>query len=83
PRGSGSDKAPLPKGARQTRTDFGKPGYGGPCPPPGNPHRYIFTLYALKVDKLEVDTDASAAMVGFMTQANSLAKATFTATYKR
>lgn len=83
PHGSGSDKAPLPKGARQTRTDFGKPGYGGPCPPPGNPHHYVFTLYALKVDKLEVDTDASAAMVGFMTNANSLGKATFTATYKR
>lgn len=83
PRGSGSDKAPLPKGARQMRTDYGKPGYGGPCPPPGNPHRYIFTLYALKVDKLDVDADASAALVGFMTNANSLGKATFTATYKR
>ncbi|MEM1711774.1 MAG: hypothetical protein QXU12_05215 [Nitrososphaerota archaeon] len=27
--------------------DFGRIGYGGPCPPPGKPHRYIFKLYAL------------------------------------
>jgi hypothetical protein len=32
-------------------TDFGEPGYHGPCPPPGDkPHRYIFTLYALDTD---------------------------------
>ena len=29
------------------RNDFGAPGYRGPCPPPGKPHRYVFTLYAL------------------------------------
>jgi Raf kinase inhibitor-like YbhB/YbcL family protein len=33
--------------ARQGRNDFGKIGYGGPCPPPGAPHRYFFKLYAL------------------------------------
>ncbi len=33
--------------ARQGRNDFGKIGYGGPCPPPGKPHRYFFRLYAL------------------------------------
>jgi len=37
----------LANGARQGRNDFGKIGYGGPCPPPGNPHRYFFKLYAL------------------------------------
>ena len=37
----------LPSGARQGRNDFGKIGYGGPCPPPGKPHRYLFKLYAL------------------------------------
>lgn len=74
----------LPKGAVQSRTDFGKPGYGGPCPPQGDkPHRYVFTVYALKVDKLDLDDSASAAMVGFMANANKLAKASFTATYGR
>lgn len=37
----------LPSKARQGKNDFGKIGYGGPCPPPGKPHRYFFKLYAL------------------------------------
>jgi Raf kinase inhibitor-like YbhB/YbcL family protein len=84
PAGAGSGKAKLPAGAVEGRTDFGKAGYGGACPPPGDKaHRYIFTLYALKVDKLEVPADASAAMIGFMTKANAIGSATFTAKYGR
>jgi Raf kinase inhibitor-like YbhB/YbcL family protein len=37
----------LSSGALQGKNDFGRIGYGGPCPPPGHPHRYRFTLYAL------------------------------------
>lgn len=37
----------LPNGTRQGVNDFGRVGYGGPCPPPGKPHRYFFRLYAL------------------------------------
>jgi len=33
----------------QGKNDFGRPGYNGPCPPPGRTHRYIFTVYALDV----------------------------------
>lgn len=74
----------VPKGVLQTRTDFGKPGWGGPCPPQGDrPHRYIFTVHALKVDKLDVPEDASGALVGFMINASRIAKASFTAHYGR
>ena len=55
-----------------------------PCPPAGDkPHRYIFTLYALKTDKLDVPADASAALIGFMIQANKLGSATLTGRYGR
>lgn len=39
----------LPSGARQGTTDFGRVGWGGPCPPPGRPHRYVFTCLALGI----------------------------------
>ena len=40
-------KKELPDGTRQGANDFNKPGYGGPSPPPGKPHRYVFRLFAL------------------------------------
>ena len=72
----------LPAGTVQGVTDFGVPGFGGACPPKGDkPHRYVFTLYALRVAKLDVPATATAAMVGFNLHANSIAKAMFTAHY--
>ena len=74
----------TPKGAVQSKSDFGKPGYGGPCPPQGDkPHRYIFTLWALKTDKLSVDANASGALVGFMVHANQIGKTELTGKYGR
>ena len=52
----------LSSGARQGRNDFGKIGYGGPCPPPGKPHRYFFKLYALDA-KLNLKAGATKAEV--------------------
>ena len=83
-RGAGGENGKLPDGAVQGRTDFGKPGFGGACPPAGDkPHHYIFTVFALKTDKLELGPDASGAMFGYMTNANALAKASLTATFAR
>lgn len=79
-----ADGSNLPAGAVQIATDFGGPGWGGPCPPPGDkPHRYNFTLHALKVEKLDVPKDAKASLVGFMVNANSIGKATLTGKYGR
>jgi Raf kinase inhibitor-like YbhB/YbcL family protein len=78
------DGANLPAGAAQVNTDFGGPGWGGPCPPAGDkPHRYNFTLHALKVPKLDVPANATASLAGFMVNANSLGKATLTGRYGR
>jgi len=64
--------------------DFANPGYGGPCPPPGSkPHHYHFRLYALKVEKLDLPAQASAAFVSFNVRANALAEAELMATYAR
>jgi Raf kinase inhibitor-like YbhB/YbcL family protein len=73
----------MPIAAVQGRTDFGTPGYGGPCPPPGKPHHYHFRLYALKVSKLAVPADATAALIGFNVNANKLAEADLVGLYGR
>lgn len=74
----------LPAGAAQGRTDYGVNAFGGACPPEGDkPHRYIFTIHALKTDKFELAKDATAALIGFMINANTLEKASFTAYYGR
>lgn len=72
----------LPSGARQGVNDSGEVGYGGPCPPPGSPHRYFFRLYALDCT-LNVPPginrwDLDAAMGGHI-----LAEATLMGTYQR
>ena len=74
----------APKGSVQARNDYGSSSYGGPCPPKGDkPHRYIFTVYAVDTDALEVDANSSGAVVGFNLHYHTLAKATFTARYGR
>lgn len=82
--GAGSAQGELPTGTRQITTDFGTPGYGGPCPPQGHGvHRYVFTVHALKTPHLDLPANATAALAGFMMRANSLGSASLTATYSR
>jgi Raf kinase inhibitor-like YbhB/YbcL family protein len=74
----------APAGSVQSKTDFGQPGYGGPCPPVGHGfHEYIITVYALKTDKLGLDQNASGAYVGFNLYANTIEKASLVMYYKR
>lgn len=82
--GAGSDPTKLPAGAVEGRTDFGKAGYGGACPPQGDkPHRYILTVYALKIPKIDLNGDSSGALVGYYLNQNTLAKASLTVKYGR
>jgi len=72
----------APEGARQGRNDFNKIGYGGPCPPPGNPHRYSFRLYALD-RKLNLRTGASKSDVERALKGHVLAQAELTGRFGR
>ncbi len=85
PLGAGDPASGLmPAGALEVRTDFGKPGYGGPCPPQGaNVHRYIFTLHAVGMKSLPVTADTSAAIVGFYLNFNTLEKVSLIGLYRR
>lgn len=73
----------LPKGAVHVDTDFGGPGWGGPCPPVGDkPHSYNFTLYALKVERLDV-RGVSASLAGYMINGNAIGKAKLSGRFGR
>jgi Raf kinase inhibitor-like YbhB/YbcL family protein len=72
----------LPSGARQGRNDFGKIGYGGPCPPAGKPHRYFFKLYALDA-KLNLKAGATKADVERAMKDHILAQAELIGRYGR
>ena len=68
----------------ETRTDFGKPGFGGACPPVGHGmHRYQFTIWALAQEKIDLPVDISPAVVGFTLNAQAIGKSSLTATYVR
>lgn len=65
----------------QLRNDFGNDGYSGPCPPPGPPHHYVITAYALDVPELGIVAhfDRNAALAAI--RKHALAKATLTTTW--
>ena len=73
----------LPPGTIQVRNDYGSRGYGGPCPPPGPPHHYRITLYALRVAQLGLDAQALPAAVAAKVRAAAIARAEITILYGR
>jgi len=70
-------------GAVEARNDFDVDGYGGPCPPPGKPHRYVVTVYALNVENPRLAQGRPAAMFEREIRASTLGTATITVTYGR
>lgn len=84
PENAGNPQQPnLPAGARQMKNDIAENGFVGAFPPKGDsPHRYIFTIYALRVAHLDLPADATTAFAGFNVKANTLASASFTAIYQ-
>jgi len=72
----------LPPGTVQSVTDFGPPGYGGPAPPPGGPHRYIFTVYALNVARLGLPPATPMTKVDAAIREHALASAHFTVLFQ-
>jgi Raf kinase inhibitor-like YbhB/YbcL family protein len=85
---STADGAKMPAGSRQVANDYmgmtGSPAWGGPCPPKGQKtHSYNFTLYALKVDKLDLPPAATASQAGFFVNLNAIGKAQLSISYGR
>ncbi|MDL4820406.1 YbhB/YbcL family Raf kinase inhibitor-like protein [Actinomadura opuntiae] len=84
-----ADVTELPTGAGtadskvgvHARNDYGTKEFGGAAPPPGDPHRYVFTVHALDVESLGLDSDTSPAVVGFNITAHTLARATIVPEY--
>ncbi|MFI0452417.1 YbhB/YbcL family Raf kinase inhibitor-like protein [Actinomadura sp. 6N118] len=78
PTGAGSEDS---KTGVQARNDYGIKAFGGSAPPPGTPHRYVFTVHALDVETLGIDSDVSPAVAGFNITAHTLARASIVPVY--
>ncbi len=82
PRGYG-DGHRLAPGAFHVTNDAGQQSYTGPFPPQGDrPHRYVFTVHAIDVEKLDVDDSVRPAVVGFNLAFHTLARASLRPTFQ-
>ena len=78
------ENAKLQKPIRSGTNDFGKPGYGGPCPPKGHgPHRYFFRLFALNVEDLGLSAGKRRAELERMIAPHVLARAEYMGRFER
>ena len=87
PRNAGAaGGAGLPSGTKQgvPDGDAPEPHYYGPCPPVGDPaHRYVITVYALKVDHLNLPPSATAADLDYAANSQMISKASLVRLYQR
>ncbi len=82
--GAGGKNAASPfSGVVLGHNDFGFKEYDGPCPPPGAPHHYHITLFALDTEKLVLDTSTTGAKLEFVASQHTLAKAEIIGVYGR
>jgi Raf kinase inhibitor-like YbhB/YbcL family protein len=84
PAGAGTEGGKnLPAGTIQARNDYGSKDFGGAAPPPGDgPHRYVFTVYAVDTERLELDDSATPAYIGFNLRFHAIARANLIAEYE-
>ncbi len=81
---TGASKQAMPAAAIESMTSYGSRGFGGACPPAGDkPHRYIITVYALDIEKIDQTGDARPELIGFFLNRHAIAKASIMAYYGR
>jgi Raf kinase inhibitor-like YbhB/YbcL family protein len=80
--GAGAGTGKLPSGAFHVRNDYGTKDFGGAAPPQGDePHRYVFAVHAVDVEKLGVDSDVTPAVAGFNLRFHTIARAVLIPVY--
>jgi Raf kinase inhibitor-like YbhB/YbcL family protein len=80
---TGASPDGLPEGAVEVRNDYGESGYGGAAPPAGDVvHRYVYTVFAVDEESLDIPAEASPAYVGFNLTFHTLARAAIRPTYQ-
>lgn len=77
-----AEGAVLPAGSRTWTNDYGYPGWGGPWPPPGPAHHYVFTIFAVGVDRLDVPDGATSAVARLTLSVDVLGSGSFTALFR-
>jgi Raf kinase inhibitor-like YbhB/YbcL family protein len=84
PRGSsGLSTGRVPSGSAEGQNSFGRQGYGGPCPPKGDPaHHYVFSLYALD-EEPGLPQGANPARVRDAIAGHTIGAGTLTGVYRR
>jgi Raf kinase inhibitor-like YbhB/YbcL family protein len=80
----GASRKKMPRGSIELKNSVGEIGYGGPQPPKGTgDHPYVFTLYALSVEKLDLETSVSLSVFKKALDGKVLGSATITGKYGR